>query len=67
MLRGQDVLDIIAEVEERAGADLNAQLTLLTNAICMVALRSGLPRKALMAGLEQSYKNTKRHTVPVTK
>ncbi len=54
-LRGQDILDLIDLVESKT-LDPNAQLTLLTSAISMVAIAHGVPLSGLRLGLVASYR-----------
>lgn len=54
-LYGQDVLDVIKLVEEKSG-NPNAQLTLLTSAISMLAIGHGVRRKDLVRGLEAAFR-----------
>ena len=63
-LKGQDVLDIIATVEGRTG-DVNGQLTILTSAISIIAMKRGISRDDLLSGIRQAFNNARRHTVPV--
>ena len=56
-LRGSDVLDVIAFVEEKS-SDGNAQLTLLSSAISMVAIRYGIRQRDLRRGVEQAFRQS---------
>jgi hypothetical protein len=58
---GREVLDLIAVVETKAHGP-NEQLTLLTLAISLVAINSGVRLRDLRRGLEQSFRNTVRAT-----
>ena len=54
-IRGQDVIDLIELVESKT-FDPNAQLTLLTSAISMVAMHNGIPLSGLRKGVVESYR-----------
>jgi hypothetical protein len=58
-LYGRDVLEIIEAVEART-QDPNAQLTLLTSAISLVAMHHGIRLKDLKRGLEEAYRQSMR-------
>lgn len=58
---GRDVLDLLALIETKT-LDPNAQLTLLTAAISLVAINNGIPLSGLRRGIEQSFRQTVRLT-----
>lgn len=58
-LLGRDVLDLIAAVEAKTG-EPNAQLTLLSSAIALVAIRHGIREQDLLRGMGQAFRQAVR-------
>jgi hypothetical protein len=54
---GRDVLEILALVESKT-LDPQAQLTLLSSAISMVAMHNGVPLSGLRKGVTEAYRQT---------
>lgn len=56
---GRDVLDVLGAVEAKTG-EPNAQLTLLSSAISLVAIRHGIREKDLLRGMSEAFRQTVR-------
>lgn len=54
---GRDVLEVIKSVEGKT-SNPNAQLTLLTSAICLVAIGHGVRLRDLRRGLEAAFRQS---------